>query len=409
MLYSSTSIDITPRTPVKLCGYINDVRNNQKTILAHSPIYANCLRLVYEDSQLVFITLDILSIPGIEADAIKEEIASAYPVGKEEIHISAIHTHSGPNGMSVDAMGKPYDSNEIYRRQMIEDIVQGIKPLFESGTSAKAYIGKTQIDGYYDNRNDSSRYYENEAVMIRFEDEKRNLLGIWGNISVHSTVLGPFNMEISYDLLGTIREKIYEKEGVRPLMTLGTAADISNRHCRKGDDFGELERVASGIADQLLNIKSYKEIDISSLKVSYSDYHLAYDNRINFEYYKKELKEIEEQLSSIDDKVKIKLLLSSKDKYQKKLNIEFVDKHVISSIISFPGLVVVTWPGELTSIFGKQIKDVVKSECFVVSCCDGHHGYFIEKDLYGKCYESTATLIPQGETEKIVDFVKEKL
>ena len=87
MLCSSTSIDITPKSEVKLCGYINDVRNSQTTLLAHSPIYANCLRLEYEDSQLVFITLDILSIPGAEADAIKKEIASVYPVHKDEIHI----------------------------------------------------------------------------------------------------------------------------------------------------------------------------------------------------------------------------------------------------------------------------------------------------------------------------------
>lgn len=409
MLCSSTSIDITPKSEVKLCGYINDVRNSQTTLLAHSPIYANCLRLEYEDSQLVFITLDILSIPGAEADAIKKEIASIYPVHKDEIHISAIHTHSGPNGVSVDAMGKPYDSNELYRKQMGKDIVQGIKPLFENGKEAKAYLGKTHIDGYYDNRNDSNRYYENEAVMIRFEAEDGGLLGIWGNISVHSTVLGPFNMEISYDLLGTVREKIFEKEGVRPLMTLGTAADVSNRHCRKGDDFIELERVAQGIADKLLSIKTYKEIDMSSLSVNCSDYHLAYDNRVNFEYYRKELSVIEEQLENTDDKVKVKLLLSSKDKYNKKLNIEFVDKHIVSSIIRFPDLTVVTWPGELTSIFGREIKDALKMDGFVVSCCDDHHGYFIESDLYGKCYESTATLIPQGETEKIVDFVKENL
>ena len=96
-------------------------------------------------------------------------------------------------------------------------------------------------------------------------------------------------------------------------------------------------------------------------------------------------------------------------KINTKLNIEFVDKHIVSSIIRFPDLTVVTWPGELTSIFGREIKDALKMDGFVVSCCDDHHGYFIESDLYGKCYESTATLIPQGETEKIVDFVKENL
>lgn len=106
MLVSTTAIDITPHCPVKLCGYINDIRLAQRTQTAHAPIYAIALRLVLENSQLLILTMDILSIMKNRAEQIKDSITQAYSIKKEEIFIHAIHTHAGPSGFSADADGE---------------------------------------------------------------------------------------------------------------------------------------------------------------------------------------------------------------------------------------------------------------------------------------------------------------
>ena len=91
MLVSTTAIDITPHCPVKLCGYINDIRLAQRTqTLLMSPIYAIALRLVLENSQLLILTMDILSIMKNRAEQIKDSITQAYSIKKEEIFIHAI-------------------------------------------------------------------------------------------------------------------------------------------------------------------------------------------------------------------------------------------------------------------------------------------------------------------------------
>lgn len=409
MLVSYASIDITPHSPVKLCGYINDVRAAQRTQTAHAPIYAMAMRLVFENSQLLILTMDILSIAKHRADALKQRILHEYPIQEEEICIHAIHTHAGPSGFSVDAMGKEYEDNEAYRNDVISRICEGLKPVFAKGTKVQASIGKTQIHGFYDNRNHADNYYDADAYVIQFKKEN-TLIAELVNLNVHSTVLGPYNMEISYDLIGTIRERLYEQQGIRPLVCIGTSADISNRHYRKGNDFQELERTAKGISELLLSIQNFYEIDMHTLKQDTFTYTISYDNRIQFPNYQKELDVIRIKLAAEQDETKKKLLLSSRDKLESKLNIDQVHKELTLTLLRFPDILIVTFPGELTSVFGKYIKATSKApHTIIMTCTNDHHGYFLEQEQYGRCYESTATLIPEGETEKMIKELGEYL
>lgn len=409
MLVSTAAIDMTPHCPVKLCGYINDIRLTQRTQIAHAPLYAMALRLVLENSQLLILTMDILSIVENRAEQIKESITQAFPIKKEEIFIHAIHTHAGPSGFSADAMGKEYEDNAAYRTDVISRICAGLQPVFEKGEEARAYIGKTEIHGFYDNRNDSNSYYDADAYRLQFRSNNQ-LIAELVNINVHSTLLNPYNMEISYDLIGTIRENLQERQNIRPLLCIGTSADISNRHYRKGDDFEELDRTAKGITDLLMDIQDFTELDMHTLNLETFTYTISYDNTKMYPHYQKELEAIRKALNKETDKTERKLLLSSKDKFESKLLIHTVHKEVTMSLLRFPELLLVTFPGELTSVFGRYIKENANTPfACILTCTNDHHGYFIEQEQYGLCYESTATLIPKGETEKMIKKLGELL
>ena len=61
-------------------------------------------------------------------------------------------------------------------------------------------------------------------------------------------------------------------------------------------------------------------------------------------------------------------------------------------------------------MFGKYIKEQAKTPfTCIMTCTNDHHGYFIEQDQYGRCYEATATLIPKGGTEKMIKKLGELL
>ena len=356
MLVSTTAIDITPHCPVKLCGYINDIRLAQRTQTAHAPIYAIALRLVLENSQLLILTMDILSIMKNRAEQIKDSITQAYSIKKEEIFIHAIHTHAGPSGFSADAMGKEYEDNVTYREDVISRICTGLKPVFAKAEEACAFMGKTEIHGFYDNRNDRNRYYDADAYRLQFRSDDQ-LIAELVNINVHSTVLGPTNMEISYDLIGTIREELHKRENIYPLLCIGTSADISNRHYREGDDFKELNRTAKGITNQLLEIQKFYLRLICTLSWIPFSYTVP-GNTLLFSGYPEELEEIQKiwRRKRIN---KRKLLLSSKDKFESKLLIQGTYELKLS-LLRFQNLLV-TFPGELTSVFGKHIKEQAKN------------------------------------------------
>ena len=279
MKVSTVSIDITPHNEVKLCGYINDVRNVQRTSVAHAPIYAIALYMEIQNQKLLFISMDVLSVTKKRLSELKTRIQNQYDIDYESIFVNAIHTHSGPSGFSVDAMGKEYENNEEYRNSVIDRIVFGLENLFANTQEVRSVIGKVNVKGFYDNRNDANLYFDDEAYTLQFFNNEDQLVASLVNLNVHSTVLGPFNMEISYDLIGSIRENLYKEWGTRPYVCIGTSADISNRHYRQGDDFNELNRVSKGIADIILANKKYDEILLDNLSVKTFKYHLEYDNR----------------------------------------------------------------------------------------------------------------------------------
>lgn len=410
MKCATVKIDITPQVPVKLCGYVNTIRTTSYTEKAHAPIYATACLMQQDERQLLWITLDVLSIKKELVSDLKEAIASTHGIASEDIILQAIHTHSGPSGFSVDAMGKEYERNEEYRGFVKEQLLANLPYVFKNQMNCIVKFGETTIHGYYDNRNDPNAYFDDEIKVIKFVDEEGKAFAGFVNLSIHSTVLGPNNMEISYDLLGSIREELSKKWGFYPMMMLGSAADVSNRHYRQGDDFRELNRVSEGIAKQILSISNYQVVNTQPWHKDIFMYELNYDNQLFYPMYKEELTRIENELKQGCDTTKEKLNLSSKDKLLTKLTLKHIHKQIECVCLDFGNLRILCFPGELTSTFAKQLKHVNDhKQTLMATCVNDHHGYFLEKELYGTCYESIATLIPKGITETLLDHWKVKL
>ena len=65
------------------------------------------------------------------------------------------------------------------------------------------------------------------------------------------------------------------------------------------------------------------------------------------------------------------------------MKIDIVSKDIECKVIDFPTLEIITFPGELTSTFGKQLKSKSKKPyTIIITCCNDHHGYFIERTIW---------------------------
>ena len=114
-----------------------------------------------------------------------------------------------------------------------------------------------------------------------------------------------------------------EDLGVTPYTFTGASGDISNRQYRQGNDFAELDRVGSGIAEILRNMGPYEKLGLHHVQPVSYDHTVSYDNTWYFKEYQKGIRDAEEVLSrkniSLDE---WKLATSEKTLLEKKLQCE---------------------------------------------------------------------------------------
>lgn len=408
MRATTISVNIRPKNEVYLIGYVSEERKHP-AIGVHDDPLAVALLLEIEKQKLLFISIDVIMITAKKASILKKKIKEDLDIPYENIVISVIHSHSDPDGFN--AIGPLFMSeNEEYFNHAIECIVNGIKGIEDTLVDVKAEIGTTRIHGYYSNRNDIHKEFDDHASLIKFKNQD-TVVAAMLNFNCHSTVLGINNMLVSSDLIGEVRARIANEIGVVPYTFTGASGDISNRQYRQGNGFEELQRVGEGITNCITQIQNYEEIDLQSLSIKETSYIIDYDNTLRYDDYKRSLKKAKAVLHRNDSSADERKLRSSEVVIlEDKLTINHVHFPVNCKIITMKDLTIVTFPGELASCFGLALKKACKSKYFLcIGYADDYQGYFIEKSEYGKCYETIATMTPKGESERIIERIGDLL
>ena len=90
----AASVDITPQTPLWLAGYAARTKAAEGTLL---PLKAKALALKDAAGHCaVVVTTDICGYPIEVADRIHSKVEERFGLTKENMILSASHTHSGP-------------------------------------------------------------------------------------------------------------------------------------------------------------------------------------------------------------------------------------------------------------------------------------------------------------------------
>lgn len=400
MRIASAYIDITPENEFYLVGYFNEARSFPAAGVHDTP-YCVGLLLEEDDVQILFLSLDVCVITRNKMEPVKVLIEKKTGIPKENIIMNSIHSHSCPNGLDDSDIAN--HKNEKYYQLVKQKCAELATGLSKHLMPATAEIGKIWIEGFYGNRNNPEEKADLTAYRIIFKDDSQKMTGQILNLNCHSTVLGNQNMELSTDLLGNIRQKLFEQDGIMPYVINGASADISNRNFRKGNDYAELNRVAEGVSSQLLSIRDYELLSFKNLSIKQAEYTVQYDNTVNFSKLlelKKELEmELQQEITADEYKLKESELLM----VNVKLSHPEIYREVKCNIISADDFTIVTFPGELANRFSTQLKNTSKKKyLFMICYADDYLGYFMNQEMYGKCYECTASYLPKGETEKII-------
>jgi len=402
MRVATKIINIRPNKDVYLVGY-NSKERSVPAIGVHDDPYATALLLEVDHQLLLFISLDVAIIHESKASVIKTEIMRYISIPSENIVINTTHTHSGPSGFDDFDKMSGIPDNSDYFKDAVTRIIDGIKNIEKDLVEVNAVIGSTKVEGYYSNRNDINRPYNDKVTIIKFMDKEEICVAAMCNINCHATVLGPTNQYISADLMGKVRDLLSETLGVKPYMFSGAGGDVSNRLYRKGNDFNELDRVGNGITAILNNIVHYQPLQLNQCKITDIVYTVNYDNNQYFDTYSKKIEMNEALLKtdmSFDDR---KLRTSELGALKEKMKKEKIHFDVKSKVIQLGDLTLVVFPGELASVFHRKLEADCSTPYFlIIGYANDFQMYFIEEEEYGKHFETIVSDLPKGESEKIV-------
>ena len=396
---SAAKYNITPRFPMYRRGY---AMRTGKSIGVLDELYCRALCLRIDGETFVWVTLDLCRLEEEISGYMRRVIGAKYSVPMEHIILSTIHTHSGPD-VSFEDEGEDRNRRKAdYRSYMVSQVFAAVDECFDRGfLEVTPYMVRGTIDGMYGNRNYRDKPSDKDVNLILFRNANHVVAGIF-NMTCHPTVLGIHNMKISSDLLGNIGKLLDEKYNTTFITMQGACGDMGNRQYRQGNDERELKRVCAGIMEQIDALAGDEQaMELKPVAVKTSQYTVrhSYDT----EALKAQLLEDERKLAAAVTEDEKKLLWSGIRHMKRKLEKGGVDVTLKTVIYHLGDLDVVTVPGELFSTFGLQIKAAMEAPMRILwGYANYSAGYIVERDEYGKGYESMQTPFPQGEAELYV-------
>ncbi len=407
MKVSTTSVKITPQGVFYLDGYLNDARQEPGAGVHDDPL-AVLLLVEEKGSRALFVGIDVCLLSLSRTCGMRERLCELLGLEDELLVISAVHSHSCPNGLRDGSLIR--GETPGYADYVSGLVVQAASRLPGLLTEATPYLLRCHVRGWYSNRNDKDKPFDDEAFVLTFRDKSGRNVAAMQNFNCHATVVGPQNMLVTSDLQGAVRARLADWLGVVPYAFTGASGDLGNRQFRRGNDFAELARVSCGIAGEIMRGR-FAPVRLGEPRAREFSYRVDYDNEKYWPEYERQLAEARAVLadcsSSVDAK---KLAVTEVSKLGDKLKVSHVAFPITMRVIEMGDIVFVTFPGELASTLGMRIKAMLPGKtCIVIGYANDSQGYFIPKQDWGLGYESFVTQALPGGIEEVLDAFEKQL
>jgi len=221
--------EISPPQGIYLIGYGDRSKGN---IGVHDPLTATALVLGDGLQQVAVIALDILTINEFIVDRIRGRLAPL------EVILCCSHTHAGPIAYADE---KSPRQDQAYIDSLVENIVGLVQDAVEVVQPAKLEISKGEAmvginrrekmpDGHFEiGRNPDGPIDRSLQVVSVYpvSGNKDETIATLVNYACHGTVLGPDNLLVSADWIGTMRGEVEAATGGLVLFLQGAAANIN--------------------------------------------------------------------------------------------------------------------------------------------------------------------------------------
>lgn len=243
----AAKVEITPAPGVPLNGY--GYRMGRGAVDAHDPLWVRCLYLEEGDTRLFLVTSDLCVI----TRELRERVLALAPdeVPKENIILTATHTHNGPGGMSKALAARVVSGR--FMPEVLEQTARSfVQSMRDAYTAAYGPRGRGTI-GYgtaqqlvlSKNRRHPIGPIDTQIGVIRVDDSDGFPIAIVANFAAHpTTVSKDFAFSFSADYAGYFYDALEEMASSGCVAMFMNGAE-GNQTCANPEDKEGWERTES--------------------------------------------------------------------------------------------------------------------------------------------------------------------
>ena len=241
LLAGAAQRDISPTTPVPLCGYPH-VRRISTGI--HDPLLASALYLQNGGDALLLVALDLIMVNSGYARALRRRVAQTLGIPEAAVLISCTHTHSAPVTMTYLPFEMPA-VDPIYLQFCQDQIVAAADEAKRKARPAE--LGWTTADGtgVGGNRHAPAGASDPEVGVLAVRTDGK-LSAVAMIYSMHPTVLHEDSTLVSADFPAFARACV---PAPVVLYHTGPCGDQSPRYFVDGQTFGEAARLGRKLGE----------------------------------------------------------------------------------------------------------------------------------------------------------------
>lgn len=258
--YAATTVDVTPRVPVALGGYLE--RGDQPATGTHDRLTASLLLLSDESGQraVCWVSVDALSLDDETCARIRDEVAEGAEISPDAVLVCCTHTHSAAAPWSRLSFWPDQVSDDTQLDRLVKDISKAALRLPKTRSVVSAGWASVADGGIGTNRYDPLGPHDRSTGVLTLRQGDGTIVAILFDYACHPTVLGHANYEYSADFPAATRSvaaaALLAAQGVEtpPVLAFlqGAAGDVSTRFTRRAQDFAEMQRQGGILAGAVL-------------------------------------------------------------------------------------------------------------------------------------------------------------
>ena len=398
---------ITPILPIKLCGYAKERIAHQ----VHDDLYTRVIIIENAGIRYLIAQCDLLAIDYLLLNKVHEKVMQY--IDKENIIISATHTHAGYGGI-IDSSGIFSEMAEVFGEtdeKLIEFVTDQIacatKNSIKDLKETNIKIGKSKVSNIGKERHEETLPSSDEILVFEFtrSDDKKVLLY---NYACHPTVTGPDNVMITKDLPYPVERDLPHD---MVMFINGDCGDISTRFTRMSSSFEQVEiysKIIIASINDALKPPMYEgaftnfNIDKHSLDAKIRETKTIEEAMTDLNKYSKEL-ELARAINLSEKELRVieSFVEGANTALALAKSLNGIDSVKFDySLINIQNIDIVTIPGELFSTLGNKLRE---SNLEVFGYTNGYYLYIADSNAYdNQFYEAMSSPFKKGFGEELI-------